>query len=285
LKLILALFLAVLPLIGGAAGASTGTSAINPGLVQGAPVPSTCAAGKHWTLLGSGIAHCVLDDPVCSGATPDLVHDALGNPSCKAPVITTEYRTKSCPAGYSGSIDQERTVTTHANGTVQYGSWKTTYNDCTADAPPPPPPTPTCSNGASDYPTCTPPSSPAPTCSNGATNYPTCTLSGSPTCSNGAADYPTCTPPTCTNGATNYPSCNAFPSCPNGATNYPACTLFPSPPPPAVTCPHDYYSCSPWKPEYWKMYRNSFGPAPGCASSSFYLGLVTPDWPECGNEI
>lgn len=32
---------------------------------------------------------------------------------------------------------------------------------------------------------------PPPTCSNGATNYPTCTL---PTCSNGATNYPTCTP-------------------------------------------------------------------------------------------
>ena len=66
----------------------------------------------------------------------------------------------------------------------------------------------TCSNGATDYPTCTP-----PTCSNGATNYPTCTP---PTCSNGATDYPTCTPPTCSNGATDYPTCTP----PASGTNY-----------------------------------------------------------------
>jgi len=29
-------------------------------------------------------------------------------------------------------------------------------------------------------------------------------------CSNGATDYPTCTPPTCANGATDYPTCTAF---------------------------------------------------------------------------
>ncbi|HRH23336.1 MAG TPA: carboxypeptidase regulatory-like domain-containing protein, partial [Candidatus Magasanikbacteria bacterium] len=67
---------------------------------------------------------------------------------------------------------------------------------------------PTCSNGASDYPTCTPPQ--PPTCSNGASDYPTCTVPPDPTCSNGASDYPTCTQPpdpTCSNGASDYPTC------------------------------------------------------------------------------
>lgn len=65
-----------------------------------------------------------------------------------------------------------------------------------------------CSNGASDYPTCTP-----PTCANGAKDYPTCTP---PTCSNGASDYPTCTPPKCANGATDYPGCTQTGSDPGG---------------------------------------------------------------------
>jgi len=81
------------------------------------------------------------------------------------------------------------------------------FGEGTASSPISPTPPPTCSNGATDYPTCTP-----PTCSNGATDYPTCTP---PTCSNGATDYPTCTPPTCSNGATNYPTCTA-----TGGTGY-----------------------------------------------------------------
>ncbi len=91
-----------------------------------------------------------------------------------------------------------------------------------------PPPDPVCSNGASDYPTCTPP--PDPVCSNGATNYPTCTLPPDPTCSNGASDYPTCTPPppdpVCSNGASDYPTCSQppDPTCSNGASDYPTCT-------------------------------------------------------------
>ncbi len=91
-------------------------------------------------------------------------------------------------------------------------------------------PPPTCSNGASDYPTCTPPT--PPTCSNGASDYPTCTPPPDPTCSNGASDYPTCTPPTpppdpvCSNGASDYPTCTQppDPTCSNGASDYPACT-------------------------------------------------------------
>ena len=87
------------------------------------------------------------------------------------------------------------------------------------DCPEPPP---TCSNGASDYPTCTP-----PTCQNGASNYPTCTFTTN-TCQNGASNYPTCTfpPNTCQNGASNYPTCTfTTNTCQNGASNYPTCTL------------------------------------------------------------
>jgi hypothetical protein len=45
------------------------------------------------------------------------------------------------------------------------------------------------------------------------------------TCSNGATDYPTCNNNTCSNGATNPPSCTSSP-CSNRATNYPQCTTF-----------------------------------------------------------
>jgi hypothetical protein len=71
--------------------------------------------------------------------------------------------------------------------------------------------TPTCSNGASNYPTCsltvggTPGITTTPTCSNGASNYPTCTLP-TPTCANGATNYPTCTLPTTSPIPNNTPS-------------------------------------------------------------------------------
>lgn len=58
-------------------------------------------------------------------------------------------------------------------------------------------------------------------CTNGGTDYPTCTV---PMCENGADDYPTCTAPVCENGADDYPSCTA-PVCENGGTDYPTCTL------------------------------------------------------------
>ncbi len=79
-----------------------------------------------------------------------------------------------------------------------------------------PPPVYSCTNGATNYPTCT---FPQPTCSNGYTNYPTC---GPTQCTNGATNFPSCNNNVCTNGATNYPSCNNN-VCTNGATNYPSC--------------------------------------------------------------
>jgi hypothetical protein len=217
-------------------------SAVNPGLTQAAPVPSDCGPGRHWTLQGSGIAHCVNNDPVCSGATPDLVHDWLGNPSCVAPVVTIDSQSLSCPAGSSGSITQTRTVTTHANGSVDYGSWSTSSNSCVADPVTPPPVTtppettpPVTTPPVTTPPVTTPPVTTPPvttdpgtgSCTNGATNYPSC--NAFPSCANGATNYPACNAfPSCANGATNYPACNAFPSCANGATNYPACNSYPS---------------------------------------------------------
>lgn len=52
---------------------------ITPTAVGCMPVPtlSGCPVGKHWTLAGSKIAHCVNNDPVCPWGT-SLTHD-FGN--------------------------------------------------------------------------------------------------------------------------------------------------------------------------------------------------------------
>lgn len=86
-----------------------------------------------------------------------------------------------------------------------------------------------CSNGASNYPTCT--TTTLGSCVNGNTNPPACTTGGNSSCSNGAVNYPTCSltsSNTCINGTYNPPDCNSFNSnmtCPNGAVNYPDCTV------------------------------------------------------------
>lgn len=209
--------------------------------------PPGCPAGSHWTLIGSGIAHCVLNDPPCPGGTVN--HDFLGNPTnCQ----TSATRTQSCGSGYTGSIRQRRTVYTWLDGRVTYGSWSTTSNTCKAIPPPEPEPEPQpeppkyCTNGGVDYPTCTPPVVPpvvAPTPGgggNGGQPVPeTCTASdvvvnrspcpsgqeGGPiethatvTCPGnrqGSYTSGTCQPAVCKNGATNWPLCNNQPvQCP-----------------------------------------------------------------------
>ena len=69
-----------------------------------APQPNSpgCPAGKHWTLTGSTVAHCVNDDMPCpSGAS--LIHDSFGNPSCKLMTCPTNQivvgSTCGCPPG------------------------------------------------------------------------------------------------------------------------------------------------------------------------------------------
>lgn len=86
---------------------------------RGVPTPPGCGAGKHWTTLGSGIAHCVLDDYACPAGS-DLAHDSLGNPSC---VATPPPPTGTCPNG------------------------ATNYPTCNNQMPPEPPqpPAPVCS--------------------------------------------------------------------------------------------------------------------------------------------
>ena len=53
--------------------------------------PRDCDPGKHWTKLGLGYFHCVVDDMDCgSGAT--LVHDFKGNASCEVIVCPPRYQ-------------------------------------------------------------------------------------------------------------------------------------------------------------------------------------------------
>jgi hypothetical protein len=211
------LFLTFLLLLASAAASAQSNCTVNPNLCQPAPVPADCPTGKHWVMTGSLVAHCVAVDPPCAGI---MQHDSLGNPTtCQAVVTSTSTQTQTigCDPNYTGSQTQQRQVQQWSDGTTTYGNWSTTSSSCTYVPP-------TCSNGGTDWPTCTP-----PTCSNGGTNWPTCTP---PTCSNGGTNYPTCTPPTCANGGTNYPTCTP-PTCANGATNYPTCTLAAQPP--AVT--------------------------------------------------
>lgn len=110
---------------------------ITPNVVgcMAAPTLSGCSIGKHWTLKGTNIAHCVSDDPACAWGT-SLTHDSKGEPSCvqntcpgnqvlqadgiscacppslpvwngnscEAPCIgTTAQITADCPSGQTGS--------------------------------------------------------------------------------------------------------------------------------------------------------------------------------------
>lgn len=52
-----------------------------PGACTGAPIAASCPAGQKWSLMGTGVAHCVDEDPVCPWGT-SLTHDKNGNPSC-----------------------------------------------------------------------------------------------------------------------------------------------------------------------------------------------------------
>ena len=54
---------------------------LTPGACASTPVVSACAAGRKWSLQGTGIAHCVDEDPICPWGT-SLTHDVQGNPAC-----------------------------------------------------------------------------------------------------------------------------------------------------------------------------------------------------------
>jgi len=187
---------------------------------MGAPKPPGCPAGKHWSVQGSGIAHCVGDDYVCTGGT-ELTHDAMGNPYCVAPVVTRETTSRTCPAPQTGDIYSERYKTVHADGSVTYSNWSDYGQTCQN------PPPPVCANGATNYPLC---NSFPNTCTSSET------LVSSTPCAAGEVGGPiqtfatvscpgsvagskttgTCTPGVCANGATNYPLCTYLPQpCPD----------------------------------------------------------------------
>jgi len=55
------------------------------------PISKDCEPGKHWSVAGLAVAHCVLNDMTCqSGA--HLVHDVNGNPDC-VPIICPPLQT------------------------------------------------------------------------------------------------------------------------------------------------------------------------------------------------
>lgn len=234
---------------------------ITPGACAAAPTPANCASGRLWTLAGSGVAHCVDQDPPCAGGTVN--HDALGNPTnCQ----TSASKTKSCPSGYTGSIKQRRDVYTWMDGSTTYGSWSVTRDTCEeipAPPPPPPPPVQTCSPGTStsmyaacpsgsgtyfyretvtcpagstgspsysgvwDYSGCSAPSTPTPTPTPTPGPTPACTPSSSTastSCGSGfsGTKYIT-TYYTCPSG-TYQTENDSQCGCANGANNYPTCT-------------------------------------------------------------
>lgn len=83
---------------------------LTPGGCANAPIAQNCPAGRKWTLMGSGIAHCVDVDPSCPWGT-SLTHDRLGNPSCvqntcpSNQVLQADGKACGCPTntGWNGS--------------------------------------------------------------------------------------------------------------------------------------------------------------------------------------
>jgi hypothetical protein len=82
-----------------------------------APTPKGCPTGTHWSLEGSGIAHCVLDALTCESGTV-LVHDTFGNPSCTvvtapvAPVVIEPTPTPTPEPAPTTCVPQKFIVST-----------------------------------------------------------------------------------------------------------------------------------------------------------------------------
>ena len=197
-----------------------------------------------WNVTKSQKSPCTVDDPSeASYFVPGYwsIGEGTANTVQNLPYVRP---TTLCDGQCTGNVQEDvAECTALADGTVASPqpihctfAIKLTGAECTGgngDAPSWNPATDKlCTNGASDYPTCTPPRT---TCENGAVDFPTCTQSPQ-TCANGASNYPACTNGTpqggtCSNGATNYPACTTGATggtqggtCINGATNYPTCT-------------------------------------------------------------
>jgi len=197
-----------------------------------APQPNSpgCPVGKHWTLSGSAVAHCVENDSVCPRGT-SLKHDSLGNPSCVVntcssnKVLQSDGISCACPAGTdwnggscallpptcTASVVKGGNVacdtgyygfkfgvtTTSCPGNVVTFAWNT--SGCTAIPPPPVCPATkvtigSCPTNYSGYTTITTSYSGASCTVSTTTDLSTCTPQ-TPSCTNGAKDYPVCTLP------------------------------------------------------------------------------------------
>ena len=77
---------------------------LTPGACASTPMASDCPVGQKWSLEGTGVAHCVDDDPTCPWGT-SLTHDAAGHPSCGAiacpgnQVLQGDGKTCGCTVG------------------------------------------------------------------------------------------------------------------------------------------------------------------------------------------
>jgi hypothetical protein len=157
---------------------------LTPDACANAPIAANCPPGRKWSLKGSGVAHCVDEDPVCPWGT-SLNHDFLGNPSCvqntcpSNQVLQSDGKSCGCSSGlvWSGSscvpakptcqpsdVDDQwgmacpegpgmryrRKVTTCPNGPYgapyEYYYWET--SECDTYEPPPPPPPTTCTTSS-----------------------------------------------------------------------------------------------------------------------------------------
>lgn len=119
-KLLTLLVLSVFPLFGFATDNSPYTTSANTDLCAKGigldacapkPLPRGCQAGYHWSLAGTGIAHCVADDPAC-GAGTELTHDFYGNPSCVAVYVPPAAPSPTVEVTIVGGTSTTTTTTT-----------------------------------------------------------------------------------------------------------------------------------------------------------------------------
>jgi hypothetical protein len=101
------------------------TCTLTPDRCGSEVVPPNCPAGRLWSLVGSGVAHCVNVNPVCSWGY-SLKHDSLGHPSCVQ---------NTCP---SNMVLQGNGISCGCPAHLPIWNGAS----CVAAPPPPPPPPP-----------------------------------------------------------------------------------------------------------------------------------------------
>lgn len=139
-----------------------------------------CPDGQHWSLAGSNVAHCVMDDFACPWGH-SLTHDRLANPSCIAntcpsnQVLQGDGISCACPSNLSAWTGSTCVVpcvqSTTPNGVVACGAGfsGTMYTSTVVSCPAGPSGSSVtaisgyntsacgCANGGTNYPACTPP--------------------------------------------------------------------------------------------------------------------------------